>query len=93
MNVLVTGGTGYLGRAIVRALAAVGHHPIVFARHADTVDLKTAAIAGDIRDDRAVDAAVRQVEAVCHAAALVSISPVAIGVSSLSASIAWPSAS
>ena len=32
MRVLVTGGTGYLGSAIVRALARRGHSPIVFAR-------------------------------------------------------------
>ena len=73
MNVLVTGGTGYLGRAIVGALARAGHRPIVYARHADTVDLNAPAIAGDVRDERAVDDAVRQVDAVCHAAALVSI--------------------
>jgi len=32
MRVLVTGGTGYLGQAIVRALVARGHSPVVFAR-------------------------------------------------------------
>ena len=36
MKVLVTGGTGYLGRAVVRALAARGHDVVVFARHATT---------------------------------------------------------
>jgi farnesol dehydrogenase len=73
MNVLVTGGTGYLGQAIVRALAAAGHRPLVYARRADRVNLEAPAIAGDIRDERAVDAAVCQVDAVCHVAALVSI--------------------
>ena len=34
MNVLVTGGTGYLGRAIVAALLRHGHRPTVFARRA-----------------------------------------------------------
>ena len=34
MKVLVTGGTGYLGRAVVRALAARGHELVVFARSA-----------------------------------------------------------
>ena len=34
MKVLVTGGTGYLGRAVVRALAARGHELVVFARTA-----------------------------------------------------------
>jgi len=32
MRVLVTGGTGYLGQAIVRALQGRGHSPVVFAR-------------------------------------------------------------
>src|SRR5688500_11086423 len=32
MRVLVTGGTGYLGQAIVRALIERGHSPVVFAR-------------------------------------------------------------
>ena len=34
MNVLVTGGTGYLGRAVVSALAARGHELVIFARSA-----------------------------------------------------------
>ena len=34
MKVLVTGGTGYLGRAVVSALAARGHDLVVFARSA-----------------------------------------------------------
>lgn len=34
MKVLVTGGTGYLGRAIVGELARRGHQPIAFARRA-----------------------------------------------------------
>lgn len=73
MRVLVTGGTGYLGRAIVRALARDGHEPIVFARHARAAGLDGDAIDGDVRDRRAVDAAVRGVDAVCHTAALVSL--------------------
>ena len=73
MNVLVTGGTGYLGRAIVRALARSGHRPVVFARNASRADLPGIAIDGDIRDAGAVDAAVRSVDAVCHTAALVSV--------------------
>ncbi len=32
MRVLVTGGTGYLGAAIVTALREAGHEPVVFAR-------------------------------------------------------------
>jgi NAD+-dependent farnesol dehydrogenase len=73
MKVLVTGGTGYLGSAIVRALAHSGHRPVVFARRAGAVQLPTTAIEGDVRDKQAVEEAVRQVDAVCHTAALVSV--------------------
>ena len=73
MKVLVTGGTGYLGSAIVRALAARGHEPVAFARRASRAGLPGAAIDGDVRDRGGVDDAVRRVDAVCHTAALVSL--------------------
>ena len=73
MRVLVTGGTGYLGRAIVRALVARGHHPVVFARRASGSGLPGTLVDGDVRDAAAVFDAVRDCDAVCHAAALVSI--------------------
>ena len=74
MNVLVTGGTGYLGQAIVRALAAQGHSPTVFARRATaSPDLPGACLNGDVRDHAAVRAAVRGMDAVIHTAALVSV--------------------
>ena len=73
MKVLVIGGTGYLGSAIVRAFASCGHQPFVFARRAGDVTLPGVAVKGDVRDRRAVEDAVRQVDAVCHTAALVSL--------------------
>ncbi len=73
MRVLVTGGTGYLGSAIVRALDAAGHSPIVFARAASRAGLPGAAIDGDVRDAEAVRRAVDRADAVCHSAALVSV--------------------
>src|SRR3954454_1988539 len=73
MRVLVTGGTGYLGRAIVRALAARGHDPVVFARSATRSSLPGRLVDGDIRDPTALDRAAAGCEAVLHAAALVSI--------------------
>jgi farnesol dehydrogenase len=73
MRVLVTGGTGYLGSAIVRALDRAGHEPIVFARHATWAHLPGAAVDGDVRDTRAVTAAAAAVDAICHTAALVSV--------------------
>src|SRR5829696_2634555 len=72
MRVLVTGGTGYLGSAIVRALDRTGHEPIVFARRATAASLPGRAIDGDVRDTRAVTAASTGVDAICHTAALVA---------------------
>lgn len=73
MRVLVTGGTGYLGRAIVRALAARGHEPVVFARHATGAGLPGRAVDGDVRDARALVIAARGADAMCHTAALVTV--------------------
>ncbi len=73
MRVLVTGGTGYLGRAIVRAIVARGHEPVVFARQASAAALPGRAIDGDVRDRAALIAAARSVDALCHAAALVRV--------------------
>jgi NAD+-dependent farnesol dehydrogenase len=73
MKVLVTGGAGYLGSAIVRALERAGHEPIAFSRHASRAGLPGRAIDGDIRDTRAVTAAAAGVDAICHAAALVAL--------------------
>ncbi len=73
MRVLVTGGSGYLGRAIVRALARRGHEPVVFARGASAAGLPGDAIDGDVRDRRSVRLAATGADAIIHAAALVSI--------------------
>jgi NAD+-dependent farnesol dehydrogenase len=73
MKVLVTGGTGYLGSAIVHALERRGHQPVAFARRASAARLPGIAIDGDIRDRGAVEDAIRGVDAVCHTAALVSL--------------------
>jgi nucleoside-diphosphate-sugar epimerase len=70
MRVLVTGGRGYLGSAIARALNRRGHSPVVFSRHpADGGQ----SIQGDLRSRGDVWSAVGQVDAVCHAGALVSV--------------------
>lgn len=73
---LLTGGSGYLGRAIARALARDGHEVVLFARTA------AAAVAagvpgrpfdGDVRDVRALREAASGCEALCHSAALVTV--------------------
>jgi nucleoside-diphosphate-sugar epimerase len=73
MIVLVTGATGYVGSAIVRALVHAGHSPVVFARTATRSDLPGTRIDGDVRDRDAVTRAAAGVDAICHTAALVSI--------------------
>jgi farnesol dehydrogenase len=73
MRILVTGGTGYLGSAIVRAVANAGHEPVVFARRATAAHLPGRAIDGDIRETPAVTAAAADADAIIHAAALVSV--------------------
>src|SRR5258705_3711997 len=73
MKVLVTGGTGYLGRAVVHALAGHGHQLVIFSRHASRSGLPGAAVDGDIRDRAALERAAAGCDAISHSAALVSI--------------------
>jgi NAD+-dependent farnesol dehydrogenase len=73
MKVLVTGGTGYVGRTIVHALARLGHAPVVFARAAGRSGLPGRLIDGDVRDRGAINRAADGVDTICHSAALVSI--------------------
>jgi farnesol dehydrogenase len=76
MRVLLTGGTGYLGRAIARALAVRHHQPVLFARTASqavNAGVPGEAIDGDVRDARALHDAATGCDAVCHTAALVTI--------------------
>ena len=73
MRVLVTGGTGYLGRALVRAVAAAGHEVLVFSRSASRSGLPATPIDGDVRDKLALERAAQRCDALMHSAALVSI--------------------
>jgi farnesol dehydrogenase len=73
MKVLVTGGTGYLGRAVVRALAARGHELVIFARTATQSGLPGTRVDGDVRDLDALERAATGCDAISHSAALVSI--------------------
>ena len=69
----MTGGTGYLGRAVVRALAARGHELVIFARTAGTSGLPGTPVDGDIRDRDALERSAAGCDAISHSAALVSI--------------------
>ncbi|MGI5196413.1 NAD-dependent epimerase/dehydratase family protein [Streptomyces sp. CA-288835] len=63
MRVLVTGGAGFIGSAVVAALRARGHEAVVY-------DLVSG---GDVRDRDAVGRALDGVDAVCHQAAMVGL--------------------
>jgi UDP-glucose 4-epimerase len=71
MRVLVTGATGFIGRAVVRELAAAGHSVLGFARTPRPCSCELAT--GDILDQAALTHAVTGTDAVCHLAALTMV--------------------
>jgi NAD+-dependent farnesol dehydrogenase len=73
MRVLITGASGYLGRALVAAFRASGHSTVAFSRHAGASGLSGDVFDGDVRDATALARAVAGCDAVCHSAALVSV--------------------
>ena len=73
MKVLVTGATGYLGRAILSALESAGHRPVAFARSASRAGLAGDVVDGDVRDVQALERAAAGCDAICHSAALVAV--------------------
>jgi NAD+-dependent farnesol dehydrogenase len=73
VKILITGASGYLGRAIVAASRAAGHDTVSYARHATSAGLPGSAIDGDVRDLERLSAAAAGCDAICHSAALVSV--------------------
>ena len=71
MSILVTGGGGFLGFAIVRLLVARGEEVVVLCRgqYAELADLGVTTIQGDIADKALVLRAVKGVDAIIHTAA------------------------
>jgi UDP-glucose 4-epimerase len=75
MDVLVSGGAGYIGSAVVEELIADGHTPVVFdslvAGHAEAVPPGIALVVGDLHDTPLLERTLRErgIEAVIHLAA------------------------
>ncbi|MET8698662.1 NAD-dependent epimerase/dehydratase family protein [Kitasatospora sp. NPDC004723] len=82
MRILVTGGAGFIGAAVVRALVAAGHRVRVLDALLPAVHPTGRAPAlpadadfrrGDVRDAATVEEALAGVDAVCHQAAMVGL--------------------
>jgi len=83
MRILVTGGAGFIGSHLVRALTSAGHEvrvldALLSCVHPDGEPPVSDApgfefVHADVRDGQAVDDALRGVNAVCHLAAMVGL--------------------
>ncbi|MCB9795440.1 MAG: NAD-dependent epimerase/dehydratase family protein [Alphaproteobacteria bacterium] len=78
-TVLITGGTGQLGSALVRALLAAGRVPRCLVRDPDRLglleDLDVELVAGDVTAPESLVAATKGVSEIYHLAGLVSYEP------------------
>ena len=71
MRVLVTGAGGYLGRAVVTALADAGHQPVALVhRQRGPVPGAVDVVVDDLCAPTSLGGALRGIDAVCHLAAL-----------------------
>ncbi|MGC9021333.1 MAG: SDR family NAD(P)-dependent oxidoreductase [Candidatus Methanodesulfokora sp.] len=78
LRILVTGGAGFLGSHLVRALIKAGHSVRVLDNLStgsleNIRDLPLEFIRGDIRDYDTVEAAVKNVDVIFHLAALIDV--------------------
>ena len=70
MNVLVTGGSGFIGSHVVAALLQRDLTPVIFDRHVRKPPAGCELILGDVRDPVAVTEAVAHADGVIHLAAV-----------------------
>ena len=80
MRVLLTGATGFLGSHIAHALLAANHEVVALVRPSSASTLNSQLstlnlVPGDLLDVGSLRAAVRDCEAVVHAAAMVAFAP------------------
>ncbi len=73
MRVLVTGGTGFVGSHVARALLADDHEVVILDREETHPTPGAELIRADVRDGDAVRTALRGVDAVSHQAAKVGL--------------------
>jgi UDP-glucose 4-epimerase len=77
MNILVTGGAGYIGSVTTAELIASGHNVVVYDNlskgHKEAIPSEAALVFGDIADSKRLQSTFREyaVEAVLHFAALI----------------------
>jgi len=72
MRVLVTGGSGLLGRTTIAALAARGHEVVALQRHR-SADITCEQVLADVCDAKAMAEAATRCDAVIHGAARVGV--------------------
>jgi len=79
MQVLVTGGAGFIGSVIVEELARAGHTPVVYDSlvkgHVSALQPDVPMVNGDMRDTDRLKAALRsyEIEAIIHMAGLIEV--------------------
>ena len=75
MRVLVTGGTGFIGRRLVTRLVGEGHDVTALVRktsHKDVLPKGITIVEGDMLDESSLEKVVRGQDAVIHLAAYFS---------------------
>ena len=75
MKILVTGATGYLGRATVARLAREGHEVVAMSRRPADIEGAAEVRIGDVLAPDTLTSACAGCEAMVHAAGLVSHHP------------------